>query len=120
MALNPHELLNLVDRTGQRLGAVGISRIEGSRVFGRFVAEQGFESARPLFESLESAAGDQLFHEVDRISEEIGRLELKLVATDGGDSLRLEDVQIMNSGISFHVPHLQLTQVASSSAAVGS
>ena len=120
MALDPREELHLVDKSGQRLGSVAILRIEGDRVYGRFVADKEFGSINSLFASLESAVNNQLFHEVDRISDEIERLEIRLVAEDAKDSLWLEDVQIMDGAdVSFHVPHLQLTQLVTDSAPAG-
>src|SRR5688572_24694580 len=96
MALNPQEELYLIDKNGQRLGSVAIRRIEAGRLYGRFLADKGFATVGCLFERFEGAVGEQLFHEVDRISEEIERLGIKLVSKDAHDTLWLEDVQIMH------------------------
>jgi hypothetical protein len=111
MALNPQEELYLIDKNGQRLGSVAIRRIEGDRLFGRFRADKGFAAVESLFERFENAANDQLFHEVDRIGEEIERLGMQLVSKDADDALRLEDVQIMRGAdFACQVPNLQLIQ----------
>ena len=117
MALNPQEELFLIDKNGQRVGSVAIRRIEGNRLFGRFVADSGFAAVESHFEKFENAVNEQLFHEVDRISQEIERLGIKLVSKDARDALHLEDVQIMHgTEISCQVPNLKLTQTTSAAA----
>jgi hypothetical protein len=111
MALNPQEELFLIDKNGQRLGSVAIRRIEGNRLFGQFRADRTFATVGSLFNSFENAVNEQLFHEVDRISQEIERLGIKLVSKDARDALQLEEVQIMKgTEISCQIPNLKLTQ----------
>ena len=120
MALNPQEELYLIDKNGQRLGSVAIRRIEGDRLSGGFLADKGFAAVGSLFERFESAVNEQLFHEVDRISEEIERLGIRLISKDAHDALRLEDVQIMHgTDISCQVPNLKLTQTTSAAVVAG-
>jgi hypothetical protein len=94
------------------LGRVSIERIEGDRLFGRFVPEADFAAVRSIFEQLEEAADGQLFGEADRRAEQIDRLGLSLKGSGASEELAVCDVQIMGeSAFCCRVPNLALTQL---------
>ena len=120
MALDPQETVYLIDSAGRRLGEVSIQRIEGDRVHGRFAANSQFDDVREVFEDFEEAVNEQLFHEADRLSVAIDELGLHLSSADAGETLELQDTQIMNDAdLSCRVPNLGLTQARRATAQVG-
>jgi len=120
MPLDPRQQLCLVDAQATRLGAVTIRRIEGDRVYATFAATDDFSAVRQTFRDFEEAVNDQMFSEVDRLSQDIDALALRLASDDGSDFVALDDVQIMNdTDLSCRVPNLGLTQAKPAAAHAG-
>ncbi|HPM80464.1 MAG TPA: hypothetical protein PLF81_07170 [Candidatus Anammoximicrobium sp.] len=112
MPLDTQQAVYLTDLQGRSLGQLSIDRIERDRLFGRFTPTAEFESVRPLFDELEAAVNEQLFHEADRLSGAIDQLGLQLAGSGATDQLTVCDVQVMNeSAFCCRIPNLALTQL---------
>ena len=112
MPLNPQETVYLTNAEWAFLGSLSLERIEGDRVFGRFVPGEDFAPLYELLGQFETAVDEQLFDDADQLREQIDSLGLGLTDSEGTEQLAVCDVQVMEaSAFSCRVPNLALTQL---------
>jgi hypothetical protein len=98
MEVQVEQIVQLVDRRGQRMGQIEIDRREEDLISGRFIPGPAFSTVQHFFQEFEEAVELQALSVVDALDTAIAALGLRVHTPGEPQYIEVHDVQICSNG----------------------